>query len=91
MRVLASVDPNAQVTIPNNVKLAWHMRTPAQNTEGLLIAETGFRGKIVDINVGELENLKNANINHFNIDKNQGVQDELIKQIVSEVRRKRRL
>ncbi len=87
---LASVDPIAQVTIPNNVKLAWQVRVSAWQ-EGLLKAETGFKGKIVDFNVGERENLKKANINHFNIDQSEGVQDMLFKQIVSEVGARRRL
>lgn len=88
---LASIDPAWQVTIPNNVKLAWHVRVSSVETEGLLKAASGFRGKIVDFDVGERKNLKNTNINHFNIDKIEGVQDELIKQIVREVRRRRRL
>ncbi len=86
-----SIGPIGPVPVSKNVKLAWHLHSSAPSTESLLKAEPGFKGKIVDFNVRERKSLKNANINHFNIDKNEGVQDELIKQIVREVRRRRRL
>jgi pimeloyl-ACP methyl ester carboxylesterase len=88
---LAAIDPVTELTIPNNVILAWHVRVSAPAAKGLVKANTGFKGKIVDFNVGERESLKNTGINHWNIDQSEGVQDELVKQIVSEVHARRRL
>ena len=88
---LAAVDPVTEMALPNNVILAWHVRVSAPAAKGLVKSDTGFKGKIVDFNVGERENLKNTGINHWNIDQSEGVQNELIKQIVSEVHRRRRL
>lgn len=81
-----AVGPTGKISVPNNVRLAWNIHAP--NSGPGLVAEPGFKGKILEHNAVDM----NASplVNHFTIDKSRPIQKRLVEMISSLVRAKRR-
>ena len=81
-----TVGPSGKISVPNNVRLAWNIHAPRSGPG--LVAEPGFKGKIVEHNAVDMN--ASSQVNHFTIDKSRPIQKRLVEMISSLARAKGR-